>query len=39
MYATAVARENGDMFFYPDIYGHDRKLDGLLRKGYPYPRR
>ena len=39
IYATAVARENGDMFFYPDIYGHDRTLDGLLRKGYPYPRR
>ena len=39
IYATAVARENGDMFFYPDIYGHDRTLDGLLRKGYPYPGR
>ncbi len=39
IYATAVARENGDMFFYPDIYGHDRTLDRLLRKGYPYPRR
>lgn len=37
-YATAVARENGDVFFYPDIYGHDRTLDQLLRKGYPYGR-
>ncbi|MEO8635555.1 MAG: L,D-transpeptidase family protein [Gemmatimonadales bacterium] len=39
IYSTAVARENGDLFFYPDIYGHDRTLDRLLRKGYPYPRR
>jgi len=37
-YATAVARQNGDVFFYQDIYGHDRTLDRLLRKGYPYPR-
>lgn len=36
-YATAVARQNGDVFFYQDIYGHDRTLDRLLRKGYPYP--
>lgn len=35
-YATAVARENGDVYFYPDIYGHDRTLEALLRKGYPY---
>jgi murein L,D-transpeptidase YcbB/YkuD len=37
-YATAVARANGDVFFYPDIYGHDRLLDRLLKQGYPYPR-
>jgi len=37
-YATAVARQNGDVFFYQDIYGHDRTLDRLLRKGYPYSR-
>jgi murein L,D-transpeptidase YcbB/YkuD len=37
-YATAVARQNGDVFFYQDIYGHDRTLDRLLRVGYPYPR-
>ena len=36
-YATAVARGNGDVFFYPDIYGHDRLLDRLLQHGYPYP--
>jgi murein L,D-transpeptidase YcbB/YkuD len=37
-YGTAVARANGDVFFYPDIYGHDRLLDRLLKKGYPYNR-
>ena len=37
-YATAMARANGDVFFYPDIYGHDRLLDRLLKQGYPYPR-
>ncbi len=36
-YATAVARGNGDVFFYSDIYHHDQTLDQLLRKGYPYP--
>jgi murein L,D-transpeptidase YcbB/YkuD len=38
VYGTAVARENGEVFFYADIYGHDRTLDRLLQKGYPYPR-
>jgi murein L,D-transpeptidase YcbB/YkuD len=38
-YATALARPNGDVFFYPDIYGHDRTLDRLLQVGYPYPRK
>jgi L,D-transpeptidase YcbB len=37
-YATAMARANGDVFFYPDVYGHDRLLDRLLKQGYPYPR-
>jgi murein L,D-transpeptidase YcbB/YkuD len=36
-YATALARLDGDVFFYPDIYGHDKTLDQLLKKGYPYP--
>ena len=35
-YASAVARPSGEVFFYPDIYGHDRTLDRLLQKGYPY---
>jgi len=38
VYGTAVARENGEIFFYGDIYGHDRTLNQLLQKGYPYPR-
>jgi L,D-transpeptidase YcbB len=38
VYGTAIARQNGDVYFYSDIYGHDRTLDRLLRQGYPYPR-
>lgn len=38
LYATAIARENGEVLFYEDIYGLDRELDALLVKGYPYPR-
>lgn len=37
-YATALARLDGEVYFYPDIYGHDKTLDQLLRKGYPYRR-
>lgn len=38
VYGTAVARENGEVFFYGDIYRHDLTLGRLLQKGYPYPR-
>jgi murein L,D-transpeptidase YcbB/YkuD len=38
VYGTAIARENGEVFFYSDVYGHDRTLDRMLKKGYPYPR-
>ncbi len=38
VYMTAVARENGDVNFYSDVYGMDRELDRILRGGYPYPR-
>ncbi|HSQ59203.1 MAG TPA: L,D-transpeptidase family protein [Acidobacteriota bacterium] len=38
VYATAIARENGEVHFYPDIYGLDGELDRLLRAGYPYPK-
>ena len=33
-----VAREGGEVFFCSDIFGHDRRLNRLLQKGYPYPR-
>ncbi len=36
VYATTVAREDGEVLFYDDIYGHDRTLTALLAKGYPY---
>ena len=36
LYGTALARENGQVYFYQDIYGHDRRLERLLAKGYPY---
>ena len=38
LYATAVATGAGPVFFYDDIYRHDRDLDLLLRRGFPYPR-
>ena len=38
VYATAVAREDGRVFFYDDIYGHDRELTRLLARGYPFSR-
>jgi murein L,D-transpeptidase YcbB/YkuD len=38
VYATAMAREDGEVLFYPDIYGLDDELDRLLSKGYPYPK-
>ena len=38
VYTTALARENGEVYFYPDIYGLDAELDRLLTKGSPYPK-
>ena len=37
-YTTVVARRDGAVHFYDDVYGHDRTLETLLRVGYPYPR-
>lgn len=34
VYATSMAREDGRVFFYGDIYQHDRTLDRLLKQGY-----
>lgn len=37
IYQTVVPRESGGLLVYADIYGLDRRLDALLRTGYPYP--
>jgi murein L,D-transpeptidase YcbB/YkuD len=34
IYATAVTEEDGQVFFFPDIYGHDKTLEGLEAKAY-----
>ncbi len=36
IYATAVAREDGTVLFYDDIYKLDADLAQRLRRGYPY---
>lgn len=38
VYATAIAKEDGSVLFYNDVYGLDAELDALLTNGYPYPR-
>ncbi len=38
IYVTAAVRENGDAYFYRDIYGYDAELQDALAKGYPFPR-
>jgi len=37
LYATAVVDPNGTIYFFEDLYGHDRELEKVLAKGYPYP--
>lgn len=37
LYATAVVEEDGTVHFFDDIYGHDRRLNDVLKKGTPYP--
>jgi L,D-transpeptidase YcbB len=36
-YTTAVARPNGVVAFYDDVYRHDARLESALAKGYPFP--
>ncbi len=36
VYGTAVVRENGEVFFFDDIYGYDAELERVLDHGYPY---
>jgi murein L,D-transpeptidase YcbB/YkuD len=35
-YTSAIVDLDGNALFYPDIYGHDEKLEQALEKGYPY---
>jgi len=37
LYATVIVSEDGTVYFYDDIYGHDAALEQVLAKGYPYP--
>jgi murein L,D-transpeptidase YcbB/YkuD len=37
VYGTVIVPEDGLVHFYDDIYGHDKELDQVLQKGYPYP--
>jgi murein L,D-transpeptidase YcbB/YkuD len=36
VYQTLVPLESGGFRVYPDIYGFDKRLDALLRAGYPF---
>lgn len=36
VYVTAVVEENGEVYFFDDIYGHDHLLNARLAKGPPY---
>jgi murein L,D-transpeptidase YcbB/YkuD len=38
VYWTAVAREDGGVMFYTDVYSLDAELERLLKVGYPYPK-
>jgi murein L,D-transpeptidase YcbB/YkuD len=37
VYLTAMVEEDGEIYFFDDIYGHDRSLNAALAKGRPYP--
>ena len=36
-YTTAIARRDGTILFFEDLYGHDKALERALAQGYPYP--
>jgi murein L,D-transpeptidase YcbB/YkuD len=36
VYLTAIVEEDGEVYFYDDIYGLDNSLNGALTKGPPY---
>jgi L,D-transpeptidase YcbB len=37
LYVTAIVEEDGEVFFFNDIYGLDKSLDAVIAKGYPFP--
>ena len=37
LYATVIIHDDGLVYFYDDIYGHDAALEKVIEKGYPYP--
>ena len=36
IYLTALVEEDGEVYFFNDIYGHDKTLNAVLAKGPPY---
>jgi murein L,D-transpeptidase YcbB/YkuD len=36
-YTTVIARRDGTIAFFEDVYGHDKALERALAAGYPYP--
>ncbi|HKV78765.1 MAG TPA: L,D-transpeptidase family protein [Candidatus Sulfotelmatobacter sp.] len=38
LYGTAVVDDQNEVHFFDDLYGHDKSLEKVLLKGYPYPR-
>ena len=36
VYVTAVVEENGEVYFFDDVYGHDRLMNEALAKGQAY---
>jgi len=37
LYTSVVVHPDGKVFFFDDVYGHDKKLARALAGGYPYP--
>ena len=37
LYSTVMVDQEGRISFFDDIYGHDRTLQVLLSRGFPYP--
>jgi len=37
LYGTVTVDEKNKVFFFDDVYGFDKQLDEVLKKGYPYP--